>query len=65
MALSGEAGTVGIGLQYGGTWVAKVIVNSGDSVPAPQLCSSAPIQSLPLETASGVEHPVANVSIIC
>jgi len=66
VALSGEAGTVGIGLQYGGTWVVKVVVDSGDSVTAPQLCSSAPIQSLPLETASGVELPVANcVNIIC
>lgn len=65
MALSGEAGTVGIGLQYSGAWVAKVVVSSGDSVTAPQLCSSVPIQSLPLGTANGVEHPVANcVSII-
>ena len=60
MVLSGEAGTVGIGLQYGGIWVVQVVIDSGDSVIAPQLCSSAPTQSLSLEIASGVEHPVAN-----
>jgi len=60
VVLSGEAGTVGIGLQYGGIWVVQVVIDSGDSVIAPQLCSSAPTQSLPLEIASGVEHPVAN-----
>jgi len=64
VALSGEAGTVGIGLQYGGIWVAQVVIDSGDSVIAPQLCSSAPTQSLPLEIASGVEHPVANCLVL-